>query len=365
MTAEQGKGPGAKFGFTSSVKDDVWLPGKGPEGYEWWYFDALSDSERESIVVIFLDNFIFSPRYNALNRRPERNGLEPRSESFPAVAFFFYRDGKPLYRCINEFPAENFSADPEWPHCEIGSSSFRFEQTPYGERYLVDVKAPMRRGKTLRARFEWLSVESDLLPDAEAAGSGHFWNLVSSRSDVTGKIEILDSGGKCAEEVDFRGTGYHDHNRDSRWLPDAVSEWTWGRVHFTDSTAVFYDYHGTDPSENVSSLLIASENGLERKPAEFEARATRRDLFGLKYPSRFRITTEDGLRLSVNDVSVIDSSFFYTRFLFDAALEAGDGALRQSCGMGEFLAPGKLKSALLDPLINMRIGRDGKPALLS
>lgn len=365
MTAKQGKGPGAKFGFTSSVRDDVWLPGKGPEGYEWWYFDALSDSERESVVVIFLDNFIFSPRYNALNRRQERNGGVSPVESFPAVAFFFYRDGKPLFRCINEFPADDFSADPEWPHCEIGGSSFRFEETPYGDRYMVEVKSPMRRGKTLRARFEWLSVESDLLPNAEAPGSGHYWNLVSSRSDVTGKIEILDPKGKRTEEVDFRGTGYHDHNRDSRWLPDAVSEWTWGRVHFTDSTAVFYDYHGTDPSENVSSLFIATESGLERRPAAFEVGETRRDIFGLKYPSRLRITTGDGLKLKIKDVSIIDSSFFYTRFLFEAKLAAGDGTPRRSCGIGEYLAPGKLRNSLFDPLINMRIGRDGKPAFLS
>ncbi|MCO6512817.1 MAG: hypothetical protein J5I65_18685 [Aridibacter famidurans] len=365
MTSEKGKGPGAKFGFTSSVRDDVWLPGKGPEGYEWWYFDALSDSERESVVVIFLDNFIFSPRYNSLNRKSGKNGSGGSESSFPAVAFFFYRDGKPLYRCINEYPADHFSADPEWPHCEIGGSSFRFEETPYGQRYMVDVKAPMRRGKTLRARFEWLSVETDLLPGSDIEGAGHFWNLVSSRSDVTGKIEILDGGGRCTEEVDFRGTGYHDHNRDSRWLPDAVSEWTWGRVHFTDSTAVLYDYHGTDPSESVSSLFVATESGLACKPAEFEIRGTRRDIFGLKYPSRIRITTEDGLKLTVKDASVIDSSFFYTRFLFEATLSAGDGVARRSCGIGEFLAPGKLKTSLFDPLINMRIGRDGKPAFLS
>ena len=53
-----------RFVFSSSVAADVWHPQKNPKAYEWWYFDALSDDGREAIVIIFLDNFIYSPRYN-------------------------------------------------------------------------------------------------------------------------------------------------------------------------------------------------------------------------------------------------------------------------------------------------------------
>lgn len=343
----------------------MWLPGKGSAGYEWWYFDALSDNERDAIVVIFLDNFIFSPRYNSLNRKALANGkAADGNSSFPAVAFFYYRDGKPVYRCINEFPSDHFSADPEWPHCEIGRNSFRFEKAPYGDRYLVEVSAPLKRGKHLSAKFEWLAVESDLTPGNEVEQTGHYWNLVSSRSDVTGKIEILEKDGKCSEESHFRGTGYHDHNRDSRWLAGAVSRWSWGRVHFTDSTAVFYDYHGAEPGDRLSSLFIANSEGLERHPAEFEIRDERRDVFGLKYPARFRVTTPDGMVLKVKERSRIDSSFFYTRYLFEATLSAADGVPRHSSGIGEFLLPGKLRTGIFDPLVGMRIGRDGKPAFL-
>ena len=55
-----------KFSYSSSIAADVWHPKHDARGYEWWYFDALSDDGREAIVVIFLDNFIFSPRYNKL-----------------------------------------------------------------------------------------------------------------------------------------------------------------------------------------------------------------------------------------------------------------------------------------------------------
>src|SRR5689334_14274798 len=61
-----------KFSFSSSVKEDVWHPKSDAAAYEWWYFDALSDDGKDAVVVIFLDNFIFSPRYNALCRKQHK-----------------------------------------------------------------------------------------------------------------------------------------------------------------------------------------------------------------------------------------------------------------------------------------------------
>ena len=52
--------PAEKFSFASSVKEDVWHEKLCAEAFEWWYFDALSDDGRDGVVVIFLDNFIFS-----------------------------------------------------------------------------------------------------------------------------------------------------------------------------------------------------------------------------------------------------------------------------------------------------------------
>src|SRR4051812_38362980 len=117
------------FSFASSIKEDVWHPKTNPKAYEWWYFDALSDNGKDAVVIIFLDNFIFSPRYNkSANRNqetvvggqgpedskseiaidetnPEFKIQNPKS-GFPAVVFVYYRDGQPCYRAINEFSPE-------------------------------------------------------------------------------------------------------------------------------------------------------------------------------------------------------------------------------------------------------------------
>jgi len=366
MASFEDTGSATGFSISSSVKDDVWHPGKGASGYEWWYFDALSDNGREAIVIIFLDNFVFSPRYNTLNRKAEMNGsVEGAEEAFPAVAFFYYKDGKPIFRCINEYRKDEFSADPEWPHCEIGGSSFRYEKAPYGEGYKVDVSAPVRGGKELSAQFEWLAVESDLAPDMPSTDPGsHVWNLVSPRSDVTGKVIIKDRSGKEAKEVSFRGTGYHDHNLDRRWPPAAISCWSWGRIHFADATAVYYDFRGPGERDSSTNLIIVNEDGLETAEARIETGDERRNIFGLKSPAQLRFDTEAGARLSVTRKAVLDASFFYDRYMLEAVLTLPGGIERRSFGLGEHLAPWKLKRGMLDRLIDMRIGRGWKSAFL-
>src|SRR5215213_11544065 len=102
-----------KFSFTSSIAADIWSPKPNAKAYEWWYFDALSDDGRDAVVIIFLDNFIFSPRYNRKKGEAEkgrkgenisRSETHPQPEipnpksNVPAVAFTYYRDGKSVYR---------------------------------------------------------------------------------------------------------------------------------------------------------------------------------------------------------------------------------------------------------------------------
>src|ERR1700749_131038 len=92
------------FDFASCVKDDVWHPKASPKGHERWYFDAMSDSGKDAVIIVFLDNFILSPRYNKrLQRRsPDRDSTRSQSYSdFPAVVFFYFKDGKLRYRAVN------------------------------------------------------------------------------------------------------------------------------------------------------------------------------------------------------------------------------------------------------------------------
>lgn len=365
-----------KFSFSSSIASDVWHPKDKSEGFEWWYFDALSEDGDDAVVIIFLDNFIFSPRYNAQNKKRStvsrllknklllRNREEASENKFPAVVFIYYRNGKPVYRAINEFHAGEFSASQIKPECRIGNNSFDFTSAPYGSGYLLSIDVTLRKKCRLKAEFEWLSIESDFFPDKKIEQNEvHNWNLVAPRSDVSGKIVVNDKSGKNQDTIHFRGTGYHDHNLDNRWLPETVKDWHWGRAHFLDSTAVFYRYKeiGEKP---VDKLFVIKSGELRERNVACEVQNFTRDKFGLKYPQRLTLVSEDNLRLRVKQTKVIDSSFFYLRFLSEMTLTLRDGKPRKTVGITEYLAPKALKYRWLDWLINMRIGKNGKGSFL-
>jgi carotenoid 1,2-hydratase len=149
-----------KFSFSSSIAADGWHPKTNSKAFEWWYFDALSEDQRDAVVIIFLDNFIFSPRYNSPNRKINRIAEKLRRKNdlqcqkcFPALAFTYYRDGKPKYRAINEFLPEEFSADEDKPACRIGDNYFRLDSAPYGSGYSLSINAKLRNNRKLESEF--------------------------------------------------------------------------------------------------------------------------------------------------------------------------------------------------------------------
>jgi carotenoid 1,2-hydratase len=345
-----------KFTISSSISDDIWHDQKSPKAYEWWYFDALSDDGRDAIVVIFLDNFIFSPRYHSVQTAENR---------FPAIAFTYYRDGKPRYRAINEFYADEFEASSEIPFCKIGANEMTFVKAPYGSGYSLNIDVLMHKNRRLTANLEWLLVESDFLENVSGlTNTTHNWNLVAPRCDVTGKIEVFRRNGKQRDNIQFRGTGYHDHNFDSRDLTETVSHWIWGRVHFADISVVYYQYVEKNSPTPVTKLFVVENGELSQFDASYKASKPKRDIFGLNFQQLLEFETEKGHKLSVNQSETIDASFFYLRFLSKFTMRMPDGKSHEMTGISEQLSPNSLQRRWLHWLIDMRIGRSGNGAFL-
>ena len=118
------------------------------------------------------------------------------------------------------------------PNAGSGENVFRLEKTEYGQRYSISILLPLANDRRLEAELEWLLIEADLRPDGFGFEAGHSWNMVASRSDVTGRITVCDPSGSETERRQFRGTGYHDHNLDNRWLAKTVRDWHWGTRPF-------------------------------------------------------------------------------------------------------------------------------------
>ena len=379
---------GAAGGFlhVSSLADDVWHGDGGPGAYEWWYFDAFSDDGRDALVVIFLADFIFSPRFNRHAQRAaarRRAGDAPASDEetrglaaplggshaarFPAVAVSFYRDGRPLWRAVNEYAASEFDAGTRRPECRIGRSGFRLEDGPRGKVFRISLDETLRRGRRLHASLDWeLDAAEGSGADGGAGGTSaaHEWNLVAPRCRVRGGLSVVGRG-RPVGELDFEGTGYHDHNRDRRWLPATVAEWSWGRAHFDDSTAVFYSYRERHAREAVTRLFLARGGALSAHPARLTPQGSRRHVFGLRHPRALTVEAETThATFRVSQSRVVDGSYFYLRFVGEATLDTGDGRPRAAPALSELLAPRALNWRWLDWLTDMRIGRHGRAAFL-
>ncbi len=366
---------------SSSIEGDAWHGELAAPAYEWWYFDAISDDGRDALVIIFLTNFVFSPRYNrgvAESLRTPRAAHSNSIAQFPAVAVCFYRDGRPLFRAINEYPPGDFQASTTRPACRIGGSSFRLVENDSETCYELNIETRFRRQRVLRARLEWRVKEGNFFTEdfaedfAEETAtlpgvSAHHWNMVAPRCAVSGEIALTGGDGQRVFEHHFHGSGYHDHNRDARWMPATIAEWQWGRIHFPAATAVFYRYRERDESRHTTRLFLIQDGSLKVSAPQFVADDARRHLYGLRYPRRLQFqgaATDVGPTLRVHQRRIIDGSFFYLRFLSEAMLRTTDGRAQHATGITEHLSPRSLRYPWLRWLINMRIGRNGRAAFL-
>lgn len=338
-----------RLGYFSSLARDAWGGKKSPGDYEWWYFDALSDDGSEVLLITFLDNYLYSPIYNQNFDVAFRDDPDKNMQTIPAVAFAYFKDGKAEYLTVAPYDAEEFTASTESLSCGIGSNSFEHRSATYGSGYAIKIDVPLSRGRRLKATFEWLSIESDLTPLPTSPGNTHIWNLVAPRSDVSGRITVIDKRGKRTRHK-FRGTGYHDHNLYSKQSPLQIEDWFWGRAHFPLATAIYYRYRDSENDQTESKLLLVRDGRIDAFDTQFKIEGdVKRSRFGIQYPNNLTISG-DGIELSVQKSAVLDSTMCYLRLLSEMSLKE-DGRNDQSFGISEYLPASPLKNSLINRLL--------------
>lgn len=234
----------------------------------------------------------------------------------------------------------------------------------------MTIDEPLRGARRLHANFSWQMRDGDFDTSnfettSQRANQMHEWNMVAPRCTVSGAIRVENSQRQIINQHQFKGAGYHDHNRDTQPMFANVSAWQWGRAHFVDEmTAIFYRYLANDGSSPVTKLLLVCDGKLAVHQADLTTRNKRRDIFGVHYPREVEFTTTENISLQVSQRRVIDRSFFYIRFLSDATLKTSNGCTLNTRAVTEHLAPRALKFRWLDWLVNMRIGKNGRAAFL-
>ena len=180
-----------------------------PQGYAWWYVDAISDDGEFALTLIAFIGSVFSPYYAWSGRK------DPLNHCALNVALYGRRDRR---WTMTERGHRHIRLGPD--EFGIGPSEVRWD----GNGLTVDIREvgmplphPVRGRVTLTPK-----VMNTRTFAIDGAGS-HQWQPIAPLADVVAEFE--EPG------LSWRGTGYFDMNYGDSPLEDAFRYWDWSRLH--------------------------------------------------------------------------------------------------------------------------------------
>lgn len=209
-----------------------------PQGYGWWYADAISDDGQFGFSIIAMIGSVFSPYYAWSGRGNPNNHV--------ALNVGLY--GKGVKR---------------WTMTERGEAGLQQSTN----KLVIGPSDLTWDGNTLVIRInEWANpifrkVEGTirLTPKAltqssfQLDGKGrHYWQPIAPLAHAEVKF---DKPG-----LDWQGSGYIDSNWGSESLEAGFKNWDWSRAHLEDGTGILYDSFTRD-GENRQLLLNINSKG--------------------------------------------------------------------------------------------------------
>ncbi len=212
----------------------------GPNGYVWWYVDALSRDGAHGITIIAFLGSVFSPYYAWRRRSGPANPLEHCALN---VAVY----GQPARWAMTERGAAQVERDTT--RLRIGPSGLSWDG--HMLTITIDERTMPKTGRirgTVRVHAPALTGAAFAL---DAAGL-HRWSPPAPSATVEVALE--------APAVQWSGPGYLDTNDGDAPLEEAFARWDWCRAPMQDGTAILYE--ATERSgESACVTLHVSQNG--------------------------------------------------------------------------------------------------------
>ncbi len=333
-------------------------------GYEWWYFDGISDNGEYSFVIIFYEGNPFSLRYiHALDRVEG-----PVPSEYPAISIAVYEDSQPVYYSFTEFEKENCVFKEDRIFAEIGPHKMKGIVQGDKLQYTLQLNEQLPSSDSIEAqlRFEG-KIPRQLFGENEKKEKqsriNHQWNLVLPRARVNGYI-TLSAGDKNTPRrtIEFNGTGYHDHNIGSEPMRNSFEDWYWGRFHFNYATLVYYIMNCEKEQQYEAWLIDRQNNQVLTAFDEINVYDQSYSLFGLSTAHKLTFQSK-GIEVRVQQSDKKDNGPFYQRYGSRAYLSIPDEEILESKkGISEYIKPNRIHNRLFWPLVRMRIRQaSGKP----
>ena len=340
----------------SNPDRDVSTPKPKPGSYEWWYFDAISDDNQYSLVVIFYEGNPFSRRYiDAIDRQ-----LNNMASDYPAISISVYKNGDPIFYSFEEVTRTDAQFSTTKPAGRVKKNSFeKLSDVTDGYKYLLHLEQTLPNGDNLKGNLTFMSSGEDPFPASTEGGAGngvlnHQWNLIQPSADVKGEFTV---DGLQWQTIAFSGTGYHDHNTGMEPMKDSFVDWYWGRFHLSGYTLIYY-LMNQESGRKDCAWLIDSKNRVMQLNGNFMLSDMGFNVFGLKSARKIEMESKSNSFL-IQQQSMLDDGPFYQRFASRLMLKL-DGELHQATGISEYICPERIYMKLFRPLVNMRIQYPGK-----
>lgn len=336
--------------LSTGISGDAFRLPQGNGAYEWWYFDAIDRRTGLALTIIFFRGIPFSGVRQRATARAAESGLADDGSNFPALAFSLYGPERTDAYLVNLHPADAFRIDDDRRNLRIGESSAALDRGIY----TIELSDVLLDGTPLNGRIVFTPVPSIASTHDDDSSSGHLWVLAAPRCEVRG--EFLVDGVK----IDFDGVGYHDHNIGESSLQAQFRSWEWGRVHFAESTFIYYRAEGNDGNVATYAIRIDSSGEVRTEGAAFSTAERSRNIYRVDYPLRFVVSSDSGSVVRVHQRRIIDNGPFYLRFLSDFELESGERAT----GFSEIMRPRALGWRWFWPLLDSRVRPPGSRDVL-
>lgn len=345
----------------SDTKEEKFHNLKKPGSYEWWYFDAVDSKNEFSFVAIFLTGNPFSTEYNkkliSYNSGQDTTIVSPLN--YCGMSFNLYYEDRVAFRIMNEYPGSYFLYEEEKGRINLDKCSFTFNGNL--DKFFLNISFSEKNSPhNFKAEFEFIKrAEIKEVNDGSLVNNDslHFWQPSAPVCDVKGKIKLYKNFTR--RKSDFTGTGYHDHNWGSEPLYNGIEKWYWGRFISEDYSLIYYySINSKNNEKEFKRLLLFKKDVLIADKSDFSIKINHtKNYWMLNYNSKTLIES-DNIKIKITNTRKLDNGPIYMRFLsaFDLTID-NKKVFENATGISEYLLPGRMKSGLYMPFLNMRINK--------
>ncbi|MBL0332496.1 MAG: hypothetical protein IPP65_06635 [Chlorobi bacterium] len=332
-------------------------------GYEWSYFDGLSNDGLWGFTAIWFKGCPMSPHYTKEIDYSFLNGSHINPEDFSAFSFSLYYKGVRKFWCLNEANSSHSTFTNDSPNVSFNENILTCKVIKLGKEFEIEIHSSSATGtKRVAGRISLSFPDLDLKTISNTSNNlddNHNWvpaNLVGS---FNLNLHLYTSFGlKFNDEtIDFSGRSYHDRNYGLTPLHKLDVDWFWGRYIGDEYSLVYFKILSKEKKEiEFSQLLLFKNHELLYQSKNFDfIMSHSKKSWTLKYPSRILISNDD-IKVEVNESYKPESGPFYHRFVSDFKIYFKNN-LVSGKGITEFLKPKRLGIKSFRPFIKFRVRR--------